>query len=297
MTQSLRSEKHVNTVAASQTYREMVRRVIEAAPTQTLDLHAIYDALCREHAQYREDAIDVDWKNSIRHCLSINDIFIRIYPEAITDISPHPTRRNPAPDKGVPRTYWTTAAVIHERHWQQYIFPSKSNVRKASKLGILADPAGNLCMQKESPFVVAGRMSGPGRFIAPKQSSVVDSKREQECADIGSHWVDPSSFLDLSRPPAAPSITDSPLALDAGKQTALFTIAVIEQNERAARSRNALQAILQDAPPELDLLKTATLFFDHEDREPAMLPSPFKEGNCGDSPLLIGLPSLFNHPI
>lgn len=66
MTNSTTKVKRSSSVVSSQTYRNMVRQVLEEAPTKALDLHGIYDALGTLYDQYKDDSIEVDWKVSPR---------------------------------------------------------------------------------------------------------------------------------------------------------------------------------------------------------------------------------------
>ena len=56
--------KRSSSVASSTTYRNMVSKVLDGAPTKALDLHGIYEALGKLYDQYKEDSLEVDWRVS-----------------------------------------------------------------------------------------------------------------------------------------------------------------------------------------------------------------------------------------
>ena len=86
----------------------------------------------------------------------------------------------------------------------------------------------------------------------------------------------------------------SPMAIDSGAQSALFNIAVIEEDDRMVNMRNLLKNIRNTMPNVLGPLKMDFMNVKTE-KEPAMLPSPMN--NCVNSPNLVSLPPIFNHPI
>lgn len=71
--------KRKSSVVSTQTYRKMIEKVLEEAPTKALDLHGIYDALASEYDQYREDSVEVDWRVLINFLYSSFFIFIFIF--------------------------------------------------------------------------------------------------------------------------------------------------------------------------------------------------------------------------
>lgn len=240
--------------------------------------------------------------------MSINDNFIRVLPEAIrltfypTDPDNQFFYRQVNGEIIMSRSFWTTSDLIRKHHWEPFIMNTNSNVRKAINMGIVANASEIL------PPLYASNIPNAQRFknnnknttrstfniqpLPPNGNKIPISKRTSVTDMLVSEWINPSSFLDITPPDH--SLTSSPLALDSGKQAALFNIAVIEEDERIVRMRNRLKNLQDTLPNILGPLKL-DLFNVRNEKEPAALPSPMKEMNT--SPQLVSLPPIFNHPI
>lgn len=182
-----------------------------------------------------------------------------------------------------------------------------SNVRKAINMKIIQDASEILPPLPVTSFPHAPKNKYPSvksTFnIQPIQvgEKIPISKRKSVTDMLVSEWIDPTHFLDIT--PPNPDIefhsqTSSPLAVVSGTQAALFNIAVIEEDDRIIRMRQRLKNLQQTMPNVLGPLKVE-LFNVRIEKEPASLPSPLKEVNSynKDSPQMVSLPPIFNHPI
>lgn len=135
----------------------------------------------------------------------------------------------------------------------------------------------------------------------PPVEKVPIAKRTSITDMLVSEWIDPSSFIDM-----APlhqefdfhSQNSSPMAVTSGTQSALFNIAVMEEDDRIVRMRHRLKSLQHFMPNVLGPLKVDFIQVRLE-KEPASLPSPLKEVNtlAKESPQMVSLPPIFNHPI
>lgn len=235
----------------------------------------------------------------MRHCLSINDTFIRVLPEAIQDtFFPNDPNnefftRYCEDEKMVPRSYWTTTDIVKELNWQDYIMNTGSNIRKALSTGLIRDEkdvvlSNKALAQRRKSAARRPNMSVNGKCAIPRRTSVTETAIYE--------WLDPSYFLDIPKTAEPiPTPPASPMAVETANQSAIYNIAVMEENEKLVRIKRRLE-ILKVSLPSPGPLK-GDFFNIKEEREPAVLPSPFKEDPTRDSPLLISLPPIFNHPI
>lgn len=185
-----------------------------------------------------------------------------------------------------------------------------SNVKKALNMKIINGASEILPTISASELV---KNSNGSNFISVKSKFNIQpyvsttqrvpiAKRKSITEMLVSEWIDPSSFIDIA--PAESSFetlpeTSSPMAVDIGTQSALFNIAVIEEDERIVKMRHRLRAIQQTLPNALGPLKIDFINVKVE-KEPAILPSPIKDENKlfkDSSPQLVSLPPIFNHPI
>lgn len=127
-------------------------------------------------------------------------------------------------------------------------------------------------------------------------------KRTSVTEMLVSEWIDPTNFLDIT--PPNPDVEfhsqiSSPLAVVSGNQAALFNIAVIEEDDRIIRMRQRLNNLQQTMSNVLGGPLKVDFFNVRIEKEPASLPCPLKEVNSynKDSPQMVSLPPIFNHPI
>lgn len=243
--------------------------------------------------------------------MSINDNFIRVLPEAIrltcfpTDPDNPIFQRDFGGESSVVRSFWTTAGIIKKQHWQPFIMNTGSNVKKAISTEVIKNeaeilpplPTSHLKPYPNPDFNMSRTNFNIQPYVSqPPKINVADM--------LVSEWIDPSHFLEM-----APSTTDpaeihsgmsSPMCLESGTQSALFNIAVIEEDDRVLRMRHRLKTLQQTIPNVLGTLKLDFINIRVE-KEPAQLPSPLKEINIStrDSPQvpMVSLPPIFNHPI
>lgn len=137
-----------------------------------------------------------------------------------------------------------------------------------------------------------------------QQQHVPIARRPTVSDMLVSEWIDPSSFIEIA--PAATSEANefrhsqpsSPMCLETANQSALFNIAVMEEDDRVIRMRQRLKSLQETLPNVLGPLKIDFINVKTE-KEPAHLPSPLKEVNTfsKESPQMVSLPPIFNHPI
>ncbi len=236
--------------------------------------------------------------------MSINDNFIRVLPEAIQDkFFPNDPyneffTRYCDDEKQAPRSYWTTTDIIKELEWKDYIMNTGLNIRKALNSGLIKDEnelilPNEILAQRRKSAARRPNMPTPCKRAIPKRSSL----KADQYDTIIFEWLDPSHFLEVTEVfDAAPPFTVSPMAVETASQSAIYNIALIEQNEMLGRMKRRLES-LKVALPTAGPLKIDT-FNIQEEREPAILPSPFKADHHNEtSPLLISLPPIFNHPL
>lgn len=220
-------------------------------------------------------------------------MFIRVVPEAILDTFFPGDPKNEFftkysnEDNVPPWSYWTTSDIIKELNWTKYIMNTGSNIRKAINNGLIADAS------EVTPKSQAGRLRSAlrrpsmpvnGKYPIPRQYPVKPSKPVQQVPE----WLDPSRFLDIQGITDVPVACESPMAVDVAQQSALFNIAVIEEDERTAVMRKRLER-LNPTLPVIGQLK-ANFIAVREEREPIALPSPFKEENSSkESPAMVTL--------
>ena len=244
--------------------------------------------------------------------MSINDIFIRVLPEAIrltfypTDPDNEIFYRSINNETIVNRSFWTTADLIKKHHWEPFIMNTGSNVKKAVQMGIINDASELLPpVTTATPAASKKSKSTKSAFnIQPITTAdkIPISKRQSITEMLVSEWIDPSSFLEINpltvdQDTGFRSEMNSPMAIDSGTQAALFNIAVIEEDERIVRMRQRLKSLQQTMPNILGPLKVDFINIRVE-KEPAHLPSPLKEStNFKESPQMVSLPPIFNHPI
>lgn len=184
---------------------------------------------------------------------------------------------------------------------------TNSNVRKAINMKIITAASEILPPLPQSSVQHGNKnksTSVKSTFnIQPIQASekLPISKQTSATEIFVSEWIDPTHFLDIT--PSNQDLefysqTSSPLSVVSGNQAALFNIAIIEEDDRIARMRQRLKSLQQTMPNILGPLKVE-LFNVRIEKEPALLPSPLKEVNSyyKDSPLMVTLPPIFNHPI
>lgn len=58
------------------TFNCMIFRAIETSPYKALQLHSIYDWISEKHNYFK--TAGSQWRNSVRHCLSLNKCFYRL---------------------------------------------------------------------------------------------------------------------------------------------------------------------------------------------------------------------------
>lgn len=228
-------------------------------------------------------------------------MFIRVVPEAILDTFFPGDPKNEfftkycKEDNVPPRSYWTTSDIIKELNWTKYILNTGSNIRKAINLGLISDASEVISDSQAGRLRSALRrpnMPVNGKYPIPRQYPVKPSKPVQHVPE----WLDPSRFLDIQGSADVPVACDSPMAVDVARQSALFNIAVIEEDERTAAMRRRLER-LNLTLPAFGPLK-ADFITVREEREPIALPFPFKEENSSkESPAMVTLPPIFNHPL
>ena len=63
-------------IKPGKTYLELISRAILESKEQRLVLHDIYEAIMEKYPYYRVQ-LHPGWKSSIRHCLSLNDCFVK----------------------------------------------------------------------------------------------------------------------------------------------------------------------------------------------------------------------------
>lgn len=172
-----------------------------------------------------------------------------------------------------------------------------SNIRKAIAIGLISDASQITANSQAGRFRSALRrpnMNIPmsGKYPIPRQHPVQPSRPVQHVPE----WLDPSRFLDIQSSTDVPVACESPMAVDVAQQSALFNIAVIEEDEKTALMRKRLER-LNVTLPAIGPLK-ADFFTVREEREPIALPFPFKEENSSkESPNMVTLPPIFNHPL
>lgn len=185
---------------------------------------------------------------------------------------------------------------------------TKSNVRKAINMKIISDSSEILPPLPQSSLHTGHKskyQSVKSTFnIQPIQAGekLPIFKRASLTETLVSEWIDPTKFLDIT--PSNQdhlefySQTSSPLSVVSGNQAALFNIAVIEEDDRIIRMRQKLKNLQHTMPNVLGPLKVEFLNVRIE-KEPASLPSPLKKFNNFDmeSPQMVALPPIFNHPI
>lgn len=228
-------------------------------------------------------------------------MFIRVLPEAIEDtFFPNDPEnefftRYCDDEKIAPRSYWTTVDIVKELNWQSYIMNTGSNIRKALNNSLIQDEnevslSNKAVAQRRKSAARRPNMPIKGKCPIPRRSSVTQ-------ADSAIYeWLDPSYFLDISKGVEMAPLPSSPMAVDTANQSAIYNIAVMEENEKLARIRKRLE-ILKVALPTNGPLK-ADFFNIKDEREPAVLPISSKEDHVKDcSPLLVSLPPIFNHPL
>lgn len=184
-----------------------------------------------------------------------------------------------------------------------------SNVKKAMSMKIIDDesqilPAIPLNSIPQSPKKHKKYPSIQSTFnIQPYQpvDKVPIAKRPSITDMLVSEWIDPSSFIDIA--PAQDNFdfysqNSSPMALTSGNQSALFNIAIMDEDDRIVRMRHRLKSLQHFMPNVLGPLKVDFIHVQLE-KEPASLPSPLKEVNTysKDSPQMVSLPPIFNHSI
>ena len=229
-------------------------------------------------------------------------MFIRVLPEAIQDkfFPEDPNNefftRYCEDEKSIPRSYWTTADIVKELEWENYIMNTGSNIRKALNCKLIKDEhelslSNEILSQRRKAAARRPNMPVPGKRAIPRRSSL-SSQSDSAIFE----WLDPSYFLDVPKNVETVPMTSSPMAVETANQSALYNIAVMEENEKFLRIKKRLDA-LKVALPAAGPLKN-DFFSIREEREPAILPSPFKaDHNNEASPLLISLPPIFNHPL
>lgn len=227
-----------------------------------------------------------------------------------------------------PKTFWTTTDIIIENMWQPFIMRSASNVRKVEKAGIKLSEVEMISMNMTTGASSSSSKQSAKRIrrptldyfdISPVSHNLEDGKyqpiaKRPSITDIlVSEWIDPTQFLDVAPSVSAPSFysefpssaTSSPLALDSANQSALFNIAVIDEEDRIVKMREKLTILRQTMPNILGPLKVDFIDIKYE-KEPAILPSPLKSSNIiignsnnnnSNSPFLVALPPIFNHSI
>ena len=185
---------------------------------------------------------------------------------------------------------------------------TESNVRKAINMKVITDTSEILPPLPQSSLPQGHKSKYPSvksTFnIQPIQAAghkLPISKRSSGTEIFVSEWIDPTNFLDIAPPNPDHELhsqTSSPLSVVSGNQAALFNIAVIEEDDRIIRMRQKLKNLQQTMPNVLGPLKVE-LFNVRIEKEPASLPSPLKGVNSynKDSPLMVSLPPIFNHPI
>jgi hypothetical protein len=98
----------------------LIKLAIFGSPQKQLTLQEIYRALIERFEWFRDNANENAWKNSIRHNLSLNKVFINI-PRPITE-----------PGKG---TYWSLDLTRGEGYKRPRIRKSRAQKKKAVAAG------------------------------------------------------------------------------------------------------------------------------------------------------------------
>ena len=170
--------------------------------------------------------------------------------------------------------------------WQPFIMRSTSNDRKLEKAGIKL-PEISLISKATSSISKQSakqerRLTRESFDIKPVEEGKYQpiAKRPSITDILVSEWIDPIQFLEINPPVSFHSdfpisSTSSPLALESANKSALFNIAVIDEEDRIVKMRQKLAVLRQTMPNILGPLKVDFIDIKYE-KEPAILPSPLK---------------------